>query len=57
MNFAELPLEVQIIAAQALATKLRQPLGDKKPAKELAQEVRDEFTALYSVPEYASTQQ
>lgn len=48
MKFAELPNEVQVLAAQALATKLLQPQSDKKPAKELAEEVRTAFINLYS---------
>lgn len=48
MKFSELPTEVQVIAAKALAEKLVQPRGDKNPASELAQEVKEAFCELYS---------
>lgn len=52
MRFQDLPPEVQVIAAQTLSGKLCQSglsiVGKKEPAKELAREVRDAFTELYS---------
>lgn len=50
MMFQELPTEVQIIAAQLLAEKIRDNdrCKDKEPVTELAREVRDAFIAIYS---------
>lgn len=44
-NFQDLPLEVQVIAAQLLSERF-DPAAE--PAKELAQEIRDAFIELYS---------
>lgn len=48
MKFGELPVEVQVVAARVLAEKMQSATA-KKPA-ELASEVRDAFTGLYSDP-------
>lgn len=48
MKFSELPTEVQVVAAKALAEKLLQPQGDKKPASDLAREVKEAFVELYT---------
>lgn len=45
VNFQDLPLEVQVIAAQLLSERF-DPAAE--PAKELAQEIRDAFIELYS---------
>ncbi|ECW2977125.1 TPA_asm: formyltetrahydrofolate deformylase [Salmonella enterica subsp. diarizonae] len=46
MNFRELPVSVQNIAAQALADKMPCTKGSE-PAKALAQNIREAFIELY----------
>ncbi|WP_261458170.1 formyltetrahydrofolate deformylase [Serratia fonticola] len=52
MKFKDLPLDVQVIAAQTLSGKFCESglatQGKTEPAKKLAREVRDAFTELYS---------
>lgn len=51
VNFQDLPLEVQVIAAQLLSERFDPSYKldiDEEPAKELAQEIRDAFIELYS---------
>lgn len=54
MEFRDLPLKVQEIAAQCLADKINVTLGfaevcvKKEPAKEQARQIREAFVELYS---------
>lgn len=51
VNFQDLPSEVQVIAAQLLSERFEpsnKVVIAEKPAKELAQEIRDVFIELYS---------
>ncbi|CNL89534.1 hypothetical protein ACVSXV_22565 [Yersinia enterocolitica] len=51
MQFKDLPVSVQNIAAQWLADKLPTAIVDKEPALKLAQSIRDCFIELYSAQE------
>ncbi|QIP56859.1 formyltetrahydrofolate deformylase [Hafnia alvei] len=56
MEFKDLPLEVQILAAEALASRILQssmasPISNTEPALKLAREIREAFTELYSEPQ------
>lgn len=52
MKMQDLPVEVQVIAAQLLAERIDCATRgvEKKPVTPLAQEVRDAFIELYSQP-------
>lgn len=55
MKFEELPHEVQIIAANVIASRFEPCLKDKnEPALKLARDVRDFFIELYALPEHNS---
>jgi hypothetical protein len=52
MKMQDLPIEVQVIAAQILKEKIERNDGktEKEPVESLAQEVRMAFTGLYPPP-------
>lgn len=59
MEFEELPIEVQKIAAQALADRfspsgMAPPTSNTEPANKLAREIREAFVQLYSQDEVIS---
>lgn len=62
MEFKDLPLKVQEIAAQCLADKIsvRSGFGEgevkNEPAKEQARQIRDAFVGLYASPAASSSQ-
>ncbi|MFU7835470.1 hypothetical protein [Raoultella planticola] len=62
MEFKDLPLKVQEIAAQCLADKITviSVLGEsgakKEPAKEQARQVKEAFVELYASPAASSSQ-
>lgn len=53
MEFEELPFEIQTMAAKTLAdwfspSRMTAPTSNAEPANELAREIREAFTELYS---------
>lgn len=55
MKFEELPFEIQAMAAKTLAdwfspSRMTAPTSNAEPANELAREIREAFTELYSEP-------
>lgn len=53
MEFKELPFEIQTMAAKTLAdwfspSRMTAPTSNAEPANELAREIREAFTELYS---------
>jgi hypothetical protein len=58
MKMQDLPVEVQIIAAQLLAERIDGVIHqlEKKPVLPLATEIRDAFIELYSLPHTACSQ-
>lgn len=57
MEFRELPVSVQAIAAQTLSERILHPsvTGAVKEPAELAREISNSFIALYSLAQSSST--